>query len=624
MTAELAHSPHASRLTTAASASGLTESQPAQNAGLSPELMQLIQDKNRESLSAPSDPLSRLEGGLVVHCRVDIEERRVLEAASMATLFRGYEALLPGRDLHQVGLVSATASGICGGVHATASALCLEMALGLTPPPYGIVLRNLLLSCQYLNDNAMHLFVLAGPDYSQTIIEQTNPEIWVKAQRAPCRFSDKHHYSYISDIMSDLNKGEGNLYREALQMVSRARQAYILLGGKYPHSESIIPGGVSISATQETLNQFAALLEPFNEYSQKAAAIWDDIFDFMLDANPLYEQLGKSSASLLDFGQWDHPDYYDGKYKTCDRWGQKRWSTPAAIIHGKLACTQLSQLNAGIEEFLDHSYQMRTPAPANSLIFTDPVGNPISAFHPWNKRTHPPKSLNPQGYSWGSSMTWRGNVFEVGAYARLYLTAAAQKAPLCQYYSASGKGIDFLLPDGSGGDFNLSWQIPETWNAFERNRARAYALAFNMAVTQENIRLAHQLLMAGEQKTHIPLTTNNAGLQLGVGLWGASRGFLAHWAVIKDHVIDNYQIAIPSRINVGTATPARTPGPLENALVNTPLIESRFKNETDFTGIDIQRTIQSFDPCMNCSARLLINNSNQVLEKIIDTSLKQP
>lgn len=599
--------------------------QQQQNApGLSHELMQLIREKNSESLSQTADPMSRLEGSLAVHCRVDLANKKIIEAASMATLFRGYEALLPGRDLKQVGLVSATASGICGGVHATASALCLEMALGLRPPPFGIVLRNLLLSCQYLNDNCMHLFVLAGPDYSQYIIEQTNPEIWSRAQQTQCQFSNLHGYTRISDIMKDLNKGEGALYREALQMVSLARQAYSLLGGKYPHSESIIPGGVTINATQETLVQFSQLLEPFIIYSQKTAAIWDDIFDFMLDANPAYENLGRNNVSLLDFGQWDHPDYYDGRYEHCDLWGQKRWSTPAAIINGKLACAQLSKLNAGMEEFLDYSYQLRSNVPTEQIIHADPLGNPISLFHPWNKRTHPPKSLNPNAYSWGSSLTWQGHNFEVGAYARLYLTAVAQKSPLNYYFFASGKGIDFLLPRANGQEINLSWHIPSTWNTFERNRARAYTLAFNLAVTQENIRIAKQLISQGETRTHTDFAHHKSGQQLGVGLWGASRGFLAHWAVLKDQVIDNYQITIPSRVNVGTCTPTRQPGPLESALLNTPLLESRFKNENDFFGIDIQRTIQSFDPCMTCSARLLINNSDQVVERVIDTSLKLP
>jgi hydrogenase large subunit len=321
---------------------------------------------------------------------------------------------------------------------------------------------------------------------------------------------------------------------------------------------------------------------------------------------------------MLDFGQWDHPDYYDGRYEHCDGWGQKRWSTPAAMINGELACTRLSLLNAGMEEFLNFSYQERVSI-AGDLIKADPNGNPISAYHPWNKRTQTAKALNPHAYSWGSSLTWHGHNFEVGVYARLYLTAAAQKLPDNPYVAATGTSLEFLLPAEEGREIKMQWKIPPVWNAFERNRARAYSLAFNLSVTQENIAVAERLIRAGQTQTHVPLEKHKAGLRLGVGLWGASRGFLAHWAVIKDHVIDNYQIAIPSRINVGTCTPQQVPGPLEMALKNTPIIESRFSNANDFSGIDIQRTIQSFDPCMSCAAHILIDKTHEVLVKEIDT-----
>jgi len=593
---------------------------PPQNSKISTEICALIQAKNSTSLSQAADSLSRIGGSLAVYCRADLENSCIVEAASMATLYKGYESLLPGRDIKQVGLVSSTASGICGGVHATASALCLEMALGLKPPAFGIVLRNLLLSCQYLNDNTMHLFVLAGPDYSQAIFERSNPEIWYKAQQSACKQQTIHGYHRIGDIMMDLNRGTGKLYKEALNMASLARKAYILLGGKYPHSESIVPGGVSITVDADKLKAFKVTLAPFAVYSQKTAAIWDDIFDFLLAAEPRYQDLGRSPASMLDFGQWDHPEYYDASYQNCDSWGKKRWSTPAVIIEGKLACDNLSLLNAGMEESLDYSYQNRADLNPDQLIQSDPLGNAISIYHPWNKRSERPNSMKPNAYSWGSSLTWRGHGFEVGAYSRLYLSALAQNLPNSQHLAATGKSLDFLLPINNVLEAKLSWKIPAVWNAFERNRARAYALSFSLSVTLENILVAEKLILMGETQTHVLLSGAKTGQQLGVGLWGASRGFLAHWAVIKDQTIDNYQISVPSRVNVGTRTSSKELGPLEKALVNTPIIESRYSSAADFSAIDVQRVIQSFDPCMNCSAHVLFNDGNVVLDKDIDTS----
>ncbi|WP_266171394.1 nickel-dependent hydrogenase large subunit [Dyella subtropica] len=249
-------------------------------------------------------------------------------------------------------------------------------------------------------------------------------------------------------------------------------------------------------------------------------------------------------------------------------------------------------------------------------------GNPISHLHPWNKRTEPARAHNPRAYSWGSSLTWRGHNFEVGAYARLYLSAAARALPPGKHVAADGAGLDFSLPDEHGGEITLRWNIPSLWNAFERNRARAYSLAFNIGVTRENIALAEAAIASGETRTRVSLDNVPTGQRLGVGLWGASRGFLAHWAVLDEQVIDNYQIAIPSRINVGTRMPDRTPGPLEQALANTRIVESRYNGPDDFVGIDIQRVVQSFDPCMDCTVHILIGDDATVLERTVDTRVR--
>jgi hydrogenase large subunit len=272
-----------------------------------------------------------------------------------------------------------------------------------------------------------------------------------------------------------------------------------------------------------------------------------------------------------------------------------------------------------MEEYFDYSYQKRVPISDNKLIQSDPNGNHISSHHPWNKCSQRPTDKNSQAYSWGSSLTWRGHGFEVGAYSRLYLTAVAQKLPSSNYLTANGSSLEFSFPIIDSGEAVMQWHVPNIWNAFERNRARAYALSFSYSVTLENIDIAQRLIDSGETETHAEIRESNSGRKLGVGLWGASRGFLAHWAVIDDLLIENYQIAVPSRVNAGTRTPMLELGPLEKALLNTPIIESNFSKPENFTAIDIQRTIQSFDPCMSCSSHVLIKNSNKIVENVIDT-----
>ena len=100
--------------------------------------------------SVDFDPVTRVAGALAFHATVDLKARKVLEAVSMATLFRGYEVILKGRDPRDAIFISSRACGVCGGVHSTCSALAIEMAFGICPPPLAIVVRNLALTMEFV------------------------------------------------------------------------------------------------------------------------------------------------------------------------------------------------------------------------------------------------------------------------------------------------------------------------------------------------------------------------------------------------------------------------------------------------------------------------------------------
>lgn len=581
-------------------------------------LLAKIEHMNSAQAADSSDPFRRIGGGLALHCSIDLAERKVSDVASMATVYRGYESLLRNRGLQDAGLISSTASGICGGVHAATSAQCLEMALGIRPPPLAIVARNLLLSCQYLNDNSMHLFVLCGPDYSEDVVRATNPEIWARAQCTSAAHAAVHGYPTISAIMTDLNRASGKLFVEALDMMRTARAAYVLLGGKYPHSESICPGGVSLTLCTEQLDAFVGKLGPFIDYAKRCARIWDDVFDFLYVCDPAFRELGRAPANMIDLGQWDHDEYYDGTYENCDRWGEKRWSTPGAVIDGKLITTDLTRLNSGVEEFVDRSFYDPWQGHPHR---EDPAGNPLSQYHPWNKaiNRNPAKNSGSRPYSWATATAWNRNTFEVGAYARLYISALAQKMPSSEFVTSTGRSLVFHVPSGKLPGQRLEWVVPKIWNALERNRARAYAVAFNLMVTLENYRRASNLLLRGEQDMKTPFEIPATGQRFGVGFGGAGRGFLAHWAVLTGGEISNYQVSVPSRINGGPRTPWGELGPCERAVLNTPIIESNWTDPSSFHGIDLVRAIQSFDPCMPCKLHLIFKGTDFASAKEVNT-----
>ena len=200
-----------------------------------PARMQELFARNGAVRRVDFDPVTRVAGALAFHTVVDLENRQVMETASMATLFRGYEIILKGRDPRDAIFISSRACGVCGGVHATTSALCCEMAFGIHPPPMGVVARNLLLSVEYLYDHPIHLSLLAGPDFSEPAVRETNPEIWERALSTRTTGRAKHGYEYMAELMTDLTPLTGKLYLEGLYYTRLAREAYVLIGGKYPH-----------------------------------------------------------------------------------------------------------------------------------------------------------------------------------------------------------------------------------------------------------------------------------------------------------------------------------------------------------------------------------------------------
>ena len=187
----------------------------------------------------------------------------------------------------------------------------------------GIVARNLLLSLEYLYDHPLHLFLLAGPDFSEPAVRETNPEIWERAQTRPAPGSELHGYSTIGEIMTAMTPLTGELYPEALHMTRVAREAYVLIGGKYPHPQTVVPGGISATIDISDMNEIQLRIVKFFDYGQKVVAIWDDLVEFFYEVNPQYREVGRRPTNLVDPGQWDDPYAYDGTYDNADEWGER-------------------------------------------------------------------------------------------------------------------------------------------------------------------------------------------------------------------------------------------------------------------------------------------------------------
>jgi hydrogenase large subunit len=565
------------------------------------------------------DPVTRVAGSLAFHAVVDLEKRQVLEANSVASLFRGYEVILKGRDPRDAMFISSRVCGVCGGVHAVASSLAIEMAFGIAPPPFGIALRNIQLALDFMLDNPLHLYLLAGPDYSQVVVERTNPSLWERAKKTEAWGAEIHGFKTVADIMTALNPLTGKLYIEGLHATRVPREAYSILFGKYPHPQTVVPGGLSSTVTLRELNETHNRIIRTIDFAKKGVFIWEDITRFFYEADEKYKQCGARPKNLIDTGMWDDPYAYDGTYKNAPEWGDRRWGTPGVIVDGELVTTNLHHINMGLEEFVEHSYyEGWENEPLRHR--TDPAGNPISPHHPWNKETKPKpaeKRSWKDRYTWDTAPRWDRKVMEAGTYARMWTAAAAGKMPHTRFIETTGHSMKLHAPKTLLPAMDFEWEIPTEWNAFERNRNRAYHILYSMLVAFDNLLICFDLMKKGDTRTATPYEVPKDH-RIGVGFWGAGRGFLTHHLEMDKGALINYQIITPSTINASPRDPFGQAGAYEEAVVSTPLLEEYDKPE-DFTGIDIFRAIRSFDPCMPCTTHVHSDKDGHLVTREVNT-----
>ena len=549
------------------------------------------------------DPMTRVAGALAVHTVLDLENRRAVDAHARAMLFRGYEVILEGRDPRDAIDISSRACGVCGGVHASCSALNIEQAFGVCPPPLGVEVRNLGEVGEMFYDRPLHLGLLAGPDYSTALVSVTNPELVTRAEKTLAPHGDIHGYTTVKDIMDALNPLTGKIYLEALEWTRVGRIMCMLMFGKFPHPSTIVPGGMSTTVTTSTFNEYYAQLGKIIDWCKVICRIWDDLCDFFLDANPAYEQVGARPTNIIQSGIWDNSEYYDATYANCDMWGDKRWSTPSVIIEGKLVTTKLTEINMGMEEFIEHSFYDDWTKTGPQRFRTDPLGNPLSPYKPWNKTTLPkPTGTNfKERYTWDTAPRWDRQVVETGAYGQLWGTAIRgdyTENPFCE---PTGDGIRMLLPRHALPETELFWPLPRTLCALERNRARAYSMAFTATIGMNCLLKAFEYWRQGDTKVHTPFKIPRDE-RVSVGFWEAGRGYLVHHMIMDKGKIVNYQISTPSTINASPTDPFGGLGPYEQAVVDTPILES--VPDDQVKGIDVLRAIRSFDPCMPCTTHM--------------------
>jgi hydrogenase large subunit len=452
---------------------------------------------------------------------------------------------------------------------------------------------------------------LVGVDFCEKMVRETNPGLWVKAQKTRAPNAEAHGYRTIGEIMTSLNPFTGEFYRRALAMSRLTREMFCLMEGRHVHPSTLYPGGVGTVPSLQLFTEYQVRLMKYVEFMKEVVPLHDDLFNFFYEALPGYEKVGQRRILLGCWGSFQDPDHCDYTYRNMEAWGRKMFVTPGIVVDGELVTTSLLDINLQMRILLGSSYYDGWEN-RESFVTKDPLGNPIDQLHPWNQTTAPrPQKRDFDGkYSWVMSPRWldkrTGDHLALdtggGPLARLWVTALAGLVDI-GYVKSTGRSVEIHLPKTAlKPEVSFEWRVPPWSNTIERDRARTYFQAYCAAAALYFCEKAFAEVQAGRTRTFTEFKVPDEAI--GCGFHEAVRGLLSHHLVIKDKKIANYHPYPPTPWNASPRDIYGTPGPYEDAVQNTPIFEEN--GQEGFKGIDIMRTVRSFDPCLPCGVHMYV------------------
>jgi hydrogenase large subunit len=557
------------------------------------------------------DPVTRIIGNLGIYTKIDFDNREVAECHSTSSLFRGYSVFMKGKDPRDAGFITSRICGICGDNHTTCSVYAQNMAYGVNPPALAEWIINLGEAAEYMFDHTIFQDNLVFVDWCEQMVKETNPSLLQKAEQTKAPHSDIHGFRTIADIMRAFNPFTGSMYKEALHVSRVTREMFCLMEGRHVHPSTLYPGGVGTVATPQVFTDYLSRLVNVLDFVKRAVPLNDDLFDFFYDALPGYEEVGRRRTLLGCWGSFQNPDVCDYDYKTMNEWGKAMYVTPGIIVDGELLTTNLVDINLGIRILLGSSFYEDWQND-QTFVTHDPLGNPVDQRHPWNQTTLPkPQQRDFDGnYSWVMSPRWYDNRSDTylaldtggGALARLWTTALAGLVDT-PFVKATGQSVQITLPkSGAFPEMQVEWKVPKWANTIERDRARVYFIAYAAAMAAFFYDKAMAEVRAGHTKVFTDFTVPDDAI--GCGFHEAVRGVLSHHMVIRDKKIANYHPYPPTPWNASPRDSYGTPGPYEDAVQGMRIFEEN--GQDNFKGIDIMRTVRSFDPCLPCGVHMYL------------------
>jgi uptake hydrogenase large subunit len=474
-------------------------------------------------------PFNRVEGDLELE--VEITDGKVSQAWVNSPLYRGFEQIMQGKPPLDALVYTPRICGICSVSQSIACSNALTDTQGISTAQNGQLASNIILACENLADHLTHFYLFFMPDFARDVYQQK---------------------SWYGEIESRFRAQIGTATNTMLKARAEFMHITGMLAGKWPHSLSIQPGGITTTVSASDKVKLLAILMNFRQFlesqlfadslenvsqleSESGLETWaenhsqGDFAKFLHVASDLeLSKLGKINAHFMSYGAY--------RFENDFLFPQGIWKESKGGIVS--LNTQL------IHEDISHSWMLSQNEPA----------------HPFQGTTLPDPEQT-DGYSWCKAPRYNESVIEVGALARQTIT----QHPLI---------LDLVKNNQS--------------NVTNRIVARLLELA-RVILEMENW---CRQIKPNEPFCHQVTIPDEAE---GQGLVEAARGSLGHWIRIEKGKISNYQIVAPTTWNFSPRDKDNVAGALEQALLNTP-VETDGKN-----AVSIQHIVRSFDPCMVCT-----------------------
>src|SRR5580704_15068656 len=189
------------------------------------------------------DPVSRIEGHLRIEANVD--GGKISDAWSSGTMFRGIEMILKDRDPREAWIWAQRICGVCTMVHALASVRAVEDALQIEVPENARIVRDLIAGSQMVQDHVVHFYHLHALD-------------WVDV--ASALKADPAKTSSIAQSISDYEKSSATYFKGVQQRVKGvvdSGQLSIFASGYWGHSAYVLPPEINLLAVAHYLEALA-------------------------------------------------------------------------------------------------------------------------------------------------------------------------------------------------------------------------------------------------------------------------------------------------------------------------------------------------------------------------------